>query len=288
MVDAILRSLACLPVMPVYASNARPVYLDKDKAEDEVIRQDRAEISDEARAQYAIALASNREAKAATIQSKQETAQTASASEQRLTADAVVKAESSNSEKPDSGSSGKQDSELTESEKREVARLQKRDTEVRTHEQAHLAASGGMAAGGPSYEYETGPDGKKYAVGGEVPIASNSGNTPQERLQNAEKVYRAALAPASPSSEDRAIASQAATDMEQARTEIAQASSAAPSTDNPNAAINISQIAKPATDAIWQKALSTYQKQDTPSTSQAKRFETAVASSLSRRVDVSA
>ena len=44
------------------------------------------------------------------------------------------------------------------------------DREERQHEQAHLSAAGGHARGGPSYQYETGPDGKRYAVGGEVSI----------------------------------------------------------------------------------------------------------------------
>ena len=31
---------------------------------------------------------------------------------------------------------------------------------------AHLSAAGAYAHGGASYEYELGPDGKRYAVGG--------------------------------------------------------------------------------------------------------------------------
>ena len=54
--------------------------------------------------------------------------------------------------------------ELSEDEQNKVAELKSRDQEVRTHEQAH-AAAGGQYAGSPSYEYEQGPDGKRYAVG---------------------------------------------------------------------------------------------------------------------------
>ena len=58
--------------------------------------------------------------------------------------------------------------ELTDEEKAEVDELKDRDREVRQHEQAHMAAAGPYAKGGPSYEYTRGPDGKRHAVGGEV------------------------------------------------------------------------------------------------------------------------
>jgi len=51
----------------------------------------------------------------------------------------------------------------------QIKELKARDTEVRIHEQAH-ATVGGQYAGSPSYEYQRGPDGTNYAVGGEVQI----------------------------------------------------------------------------------------------------------------------
>ena len=51
----------------------------------------------------------------------------------------------------------------------QIKELKARDTEVRIHEQAH-ASVGGQYAGSPSYEYQRGPDGTNYAVGGEVQI----------------------------------------------------------------------------------------------------------------------
>ncbi len=51
--------------------------------------------------------------------------------------------------------------ELSESEKKRVQELKKIDREVRTHEQAHLAASGGLARGGASFTYTKGSDGRK-------------------------------------------------------------------------------------------------------------------------------
>ncbi len=115
---------------------------------------------------------------------------------------------------------------LSDRERREVEELKKRDQEVRAHEQAHLAAAGGYAAGGPRYTYKTGPDGKRYAVGGEVPIdVSEVPNNPEATLQKALTVRRAALAPANPSAADRAIAAKAANMAAKARREMAKAAS---------------------------------------------------------------
>ena len=60
--------------------------------------------------------------------------------------------------------------ELTEEEQEQVQDLQARDQEVRRHEAAHKAAAGQFASGGPTYDLQRGPDGKQYAVGGEVQI----------------------------------------------------------------------------------------------------------------------
>ena len=98
--------------------------------------------------------------------------------------------------------------ELTTEEKREVNELQARDTEVRAHEAAHQAAGGGLA-GGASFSYQRGPDGKMYAIGGEVPISFKEGRTPEETIANARQVKAAAMAPANPSPQDYAVANTA-------------------------------------------------------------------------------
>ena len=91
----------------------------------------------------------------------------------------------------------------------EIQKLKSRDAEVRQHEAAH-AATGGAHAGAPSFEYETGPDGKKYAVGGEVQISTSKvAGDPEKTLQKAAQIRAAALAPANPSSQDRRVAAQA-------------------------------------------------------------------------------
>lgn len=113
--------------------------------------------------------------------------------------------------------------QLTEAEQREVTELKRRDTEVRTHEQAHVAAAGPLFRGGPYYEYREGPDGNRYAVGGRVQIDTSKGRTPEETLAKAAKIRAAALAPADPSSTDRAVAAKAAQMEAQARAELSKA-----------------------------------------------------------------
>jgi hypothetical protein len=116
--------------------------------------------------------------------------------------------------------------ELTQEEQAQVAKLKARDREVRAHEQAH-AAVGGAAAGAPSYSYQQGPDGRQYAVGGEVPIkASASSSDPQAAIRQLEQVVRAALAPAQPSGQDRAVASGAQAQIAQLRVQAAKESRA--------------------------------------------------------------
>ena len=97
---------------------------------------------------------------------------------------------------------------LSAEQKEEVKKLQARDAEVKAHEAAHQAAGGGLA-GGASFDYQRGPDGKMYAVGGEVPITLKKGSTPQENLSIARRIRAAATAPTNPSAQDYAVASSA-------------------------------------------------------------------------------
>ncbi len=114
-------------------------------------------------------------------------------------------------------------SKLTDEEQREVEELSRRDREVRAHEAAHKAAAGNLAKGGASFDYETGPDGRRYAVGGEVsidtsPVEGDAAATARKM----ERVQAAALAPADPSAQDRQAAAQAAGEARQARSAAAR------------------------------------------------------------------
>lgn len=104
---------------------------------------------------------------------------------------------------------------------RVLAQLKAADREVKAHEQAHMAAGGGLT-GAASYTYKTGPDGKQYAVAGEVPVDTSAGRTPEETLAKAQKIRAAALAPAQPSAQDYKVAQTAASLQQAARIEIAQ------------------------------------------------------------------
>jgi hypothetical protein len=112
--------------------------------------------------------------------------------------------------------------ELNEEQKQQVRELKKRDVEVKSHEQAHMASGGGLVQGGASFEYQSGPDGRMYAVGGEVKIDMSPERTPEATIRKMQQVRRAALAPAEPSGTDRAVAAQAAQIEARARMERTQ------------------------------------------------------------------
>ena len=106
--------------------------------------------------------------------------------------------------------------ELTPEQQAQVKELKARDAEVKAHERAH-AAAGGQHAGSPSYEYQRGPDGRDYAIGGEVPIdASPVAGDPKATIDKMEQVKAAALAPAEPSSQDRRVAATAEAERQKA------------------------------------------------------------------------
>jgi hypothetical protein len=123
---------------------------------------------------------------------------------------------------------------LSDDQKNQVRELKRRDQEVKAHEAAHMAAGGSCVRGGATYSYQVGPDGNRYAVGGEVSIdASSASGKPQETIMKMQTVKRAALAPAQPSGQDRAVASQAGAIEAQARKELAQQRSAGNGSEKP-------------------------------------------------------
>ncbi|SFR52309.1 SprA-related family protein [Marinobacter daqiaonensis] len=114
------------------------------------------------------------------------------------------------------------DQGLDEQQLRELQELKARDREVKAHEQAHQAV-GGPYAGAASYTYQRGPDGNQYAVGGEVPIdISPVAGDPRATIEKMRTVRAAAMAPAQPSGQDRAVAAQAMQIMLQAQMEVAR------------------------------------------------------------------
>lgn len=102
----------------------------------------------------------------------------------------------------------KVDNELSPEEEQLVGELEARDAEVRMHEAAHQSVGGGMT-GAASYTYQQGPDGKMYAIGGEVSISMSGGSSPEEAIANARKVAAAAMAAGNPSAQDFSVAASA-------------------------------------------------------------------------------
>lgn len=108
--------------------------------------------------------------------------------------------------------------QMSDEERKQVDEMEQRDREVRTHEQAHVAAAAGLA-GAPVYEYQTGPDGRRYAVGGHVDVKTSGSSNPDQALREAEAVKRAATAPADPSGADHAAASRASAEITRLKAE---------------------------------------------------------------------
>jgi len=121
------------------------------------------------------------------------------------------------------GTGGVDAVKLSPEAEKQVQKLQERDREVRAHEQAHIAAGGQHVSGGASFSFQTGPDGRQYAIGGSVQIDTSPvpGN-PKATEEKARAVRRAALAPASPSSTDQNVAAKAAAMESRARSELAE------------------------------------------------------------------
>jgi len=112
---------------------------------------------------------------------------------------------------------------LNDEQTKQLEKLKQRDREVHTHEQAHKNTAGPYARGGAQFDYQQGPDGKRYAVGGHVNIdTSPVRGDPQATIQKMQVVRRAALAPADPSSQDRQVAAQASQTIAQAQQELRQ------------------------------------------------------------------
>ena len=136
---------------------------------------------------------------------------------------------------------------LTPEQKQVVAKLQERDREVRAHEPAHLAAAGIAATSGASYTYEIGPNGKAYAIGGEVSIHMPPGLPPEQARAMAEQIRAAALAPDRPSGQDLAVPAQAEEMACQASQAIARESNSTGLVHHAAAAYGQSTLRSPST-----------------------------------------
>jgi len=162
----------------------------------------------------------------------------------------ATRPEQSGADKPE-GKESQAIAALSPEQLKEVEKLKARDREVRAHEMAHLAAAGGLATSGASFTYQRGPDGVSYAIGGEVQIDTSSGSSPEETLRKAQTIRAAALAPAEPSGQDRAVAAKASQMEAEARSKQAAVEREEPLADTENA--------KPQNNNSQQAAAQQYQ-----------------------------
>jgi len=148
--------------------------------------------------------------------------------------------EQNQEQKPQTGNSSESNTESQreiQAEELVISKLQQRDTEVKAHEMAH-ASVGGITTGAPSYSYDIGPDGKKYAVSGEVSVdLSVVEGDPLATIAKMNKVHAAAMAPVNPSIQDSRVAAAAMKAIAQAQTEFSNL-------DSPNKASTSSVSAK--------------------------------------------
>ena len=148
--------------------------------------------------------------------------------------DASRSTDASKQEPTQETQSNSTNTELSAAELKKVEELQRIDRKVQAHEMAHLAAGAGLVRGGPTYGYETGPDGRRYAVSGEVSIDGSPADTPERTVTKAARIKTAALAPADPSAQDRRVAASAEQMAMDARMQIAQQQRMAATSDQDN------------------------------------------------------
>jgi hypothetical protein len=89
---------------------------------------------------------------------------------------------------------------------RVLEKFKKTDAQVRSHEQVH--ATIGQTTSPISYNYQKGPDGKMYAVGGSVRFDTSIPEDPKAAAFKLDRLSKAASGPADPSGADNTIASQ--------------------------------------------------------------------------------
>ncbi len=110
-----------------------------------------------------------------------------------------------------------------EGEQEMISKLEARNSDVVAHEAAHVAAGGSYSKGGAGYTYQIGPDGKPYAIGGQVSIdMSPVPGNPRATIAKMTAIRAAAASPADPSGQDMSVAAAASQIEAQARAQLDQ------------------------------------------------------------------
>lgn len=89
---------------------------------------------------------------------------------------------------------------------RVLAKFRKADADIKSHEQVH--ASIGPTTSPISYNYQQGPDGKMYAVGGHVKLDTSIPDDPKAAAFKLDQIKRAASGPMDSSGADNTISQQ--------------------------------------------------------------------------------
>lgn len=119
------------------------------------------------------------------------------------------KALEASDDKADNRNTGpKSPADLNAAEKADISQLQARDSAVRQEEKAHAAAAGPYGSA-PQYQYQIGPDGKAYAIGGHVDVGVSLSGSTEDKDRALATLQNAALAPNAPSGADMAAFRQA-------------------------------------------------------------------------------
>jgi len=123
---------------------------------------------------------------------------------------------------PDSGTGiSTNDQKLSKAEQKEVKELKRIDRQVRSRELTHRAAAGSYARGSVSFDYVTGPDGKKYAEDGHINInARPIPNNPEATIRKARAIRSVELSPTNTSPQDRSVSAEIGKIEREARMEL--------------------------------------------------------------------
>jgi hypothetical protein len=108
----------------------------------------------------------------------------------------------------------------TSDELRRVRELERIDRVVRAQENVLRAVAPDVVRGEPTFEFEVGPDGRRYAIEGESHIELPKGGEPEAEAEEAARALRAALAATGGASADTSIALRAAGIEARARAQI--------------------------------------------------------------------
>jgi hypothetical protein len=90
---------------------------------------------------------------------------------------------------------------------RVLDKFKKADADIRSHEQAH--ATIGHTTSPISYNYQQGPDGKMYAVGGHVRLDVSLPEDPKAAMHKLDQIQKASTSVSEPSGADMSIATSA-------------------------------------------------------------------------------